>query len=149
MSHSFLLEAGTWTLQGTWLDKGEMPIPVKGKIIITWSRDDWFNMVMRLVFADDKHENIDFQYRGRFDTGNQRYTYVLQHTALGRVEGEGWIAPDSIIQRYWALGDRQRRSGFETLYRVTNDRYHFSSGILAGHYLTSALEAIIERAPSS
>lgn len=124
-----------------------MPVPVKGKIIITWSRDDWFNMVMRLVFADDDHENIDFQYRGRFDTGNQRYTYVLQHTELGRVEGEGWIAPDSIIQRYWALGDRQRRSGFETLYRVTDDRYHFSSGILAGHYLNSALEAIIERVP--
>lgn len=124
-----------------------MPVPVKGKIIITWSRDDWFNMVMRLVFADEDHENIDFQYRGRFDTGNQRYTYVLQHTELGRVEGEGWIAPDSIIQRYWALGDRQRRSGFETLYRVTDDRYHFSSGILAGHYLNSALEAIVERAP--
>ncbi len=147
MSHTFLLESGTWTLQGTWLDKGAMPVPVKGKIIITWSRDDWFNMVMRLVFADSDHENIDFQYRGRFDTGNQRYTYVLQHTELGRVEGEGWIAPDSIIQRYWALGDRQRRSGFETLYRVTDDRYHFSSGILAGHYLNSALEAIIERAP--
>ena len=148
MSHTFLLEPGTWTLQGTWLDKDEMPVPVKGKIIITWSRDDWFNMVMRLVFADEEHENIDFQYRGKFDTGNQRYTYVLQHTELGRVEGEGWIAPDSIIQRYWALGDRQRRSGFETLYRVTDERYHFSSGILAGHYLTSALEAIIERAPS-
>jgi hypothetical protein len=147
VSHTFLLESGTWTLQGTWLDKGAMPVPVKGKIIITWSRDDWFNMVMRLVFADDDHENIDFQYRGRFDTGNQRYTYVLQHTELGRVEGEGWIAPDSIIQRYWALGDRQRRSGFETLYRVTDDRYHFSSGILAGHYLNSALEAIIERVP--
>ena len=73
-------------------------------------------------------------------------TYVLQHTELGRVEGEGWIAPESIIQRYWALGDRQRRSGFETLYRVADDRYHFSSGIMAGHYLTSALEAIIERA---
>ena len=123
-----------------------MPVPVKGRIIIQWGRDGWFNMVTRLVFVDSDREKIEFQYRGRFDTGNQRYTYVLQHTELGRVEGEGWIAPESIIQRYWALGDRQRRSGFETLYRVADDRYHFSSGIMAGHYLTSTLEAIIERA---
>ncbi|MCX5963738.1 MAG: hypothetical protein NT070_11540 [Cyanobacteria bacterium] len=146
MTHTFLLEAGTWNLQGTWLDKESMPVPVKGRIIIQWGRDGWFNMVTRLVFVDSDREKIEFQYRGRFDTGNQRYTYVLQHTELGRVEGEGWIAPESIIQRYWALGDRQRRSGFETLYRVADDRYHFSSGIMAGHYLTSTLEAIIERA---
>jgi len=146
VTHTFLLEAGTWNLQGTWLDKESMPVPVKGRIIIQWGRDGWFNMVTRLVFVDSDREKIEFQYRGRFDTGNQRYTYVLQHTELGRVEGEGWIAPESIIQRYWALGDRQRRSGFETLYRVADDRYHFSSGIMAGHYLTSALEAIIERA---
>jgi hypothetical protein len=146
VTHTFLLEAGTWNLQGTWLDKESMPVPVKGRIIIQWGRDHWFNMVTRLVFVDSDREKIEFQYRGRFDTGNQRYTYVLQHTELGRVEGEGWIAPESIIQRYWALGDRQRRSGFETLYRVADDRYHFSSGIMAGHYLTSALEAIIERA---
>lgn len=146
MTHTFLLEAGSWNLHGTWLDKESMPVPVKGRIIIQWGRDSWFNMVTRLVFVDSDREKIEFQYRGRFDTGNQRYTYVLQHTELGRVEGEGWIAPESIIQRYWALGDRQRRSGFETLYRVADDRYHFSSGIMAGHYLTSALEAIIERA---
>lgn len=145
VSHTFLIEPGTWLLQGNWLDRDGMPMPVKGKILITWSRDDWFNMVMRLVFSDSDRDSIDFQYRGRFDTGNRRYTYVLQHSDLGRVEGEGWFAPESIIQRYWALGDRQRRSGFETLYRVAENRYNLSSGILAGHYLTSTLEATIER----
>jgi hypothetical protein len=70
---------------------------------------------------------------------------VLQHTELGRVEGEGWIAPETIIQRYWALGDKQRRTGFETLHRLEDDKYLWSSGIMSGHYLSSAMEATIER----
>jgi hypothetical protein len=62
MSHTFLIEPGTWLLQGNWLDRDAMPAPVKGKILITWSRDDWFTMVMRLVFVDSDRESIDFQY---------------------------------------------------------------------------------------
>ena len=38
-----------------------------------------------------------------------QYTFVLQHSELGRVEGEGWIAPQSIVQRYWVLGDERQR----------------------------------------
>jgi hypothetical protein len=139
------MEPGVWLLQGSWLERNGNPIPVKGKILITWSRDEWFTLVMRLVFPDSDLANIDFQYRGRFDVGDRRYTFVLQHSSLGRVEGEGWIAPESIIQRYWALGDKQRRSGFETLYRIDDRKYYLSSGIMAGHYLTSALEATVER----
>ncbi|MEB3295144.1 MAG: hypothetical protein VKJ24_18480 [Synechococcales bacterium] len=145
MTHTFLMEPGIWLLQGSWLERNGNPIPVKGKILINWSRDEWFTMVMRLVFPESERANIDFQYRGRFDMGDRRYTFVLQHSDLGRVEGEGWIAPESIIQRYWALGDKQRRSGFETLYRIADQRYYLSSGIMAGHYLTSALEATVER----
>jgi hypothetical protein len=145
VTHTFLMEPGVWLLQGSWLERNGNPIPVKGKILITWSRDEWFTLVMRLVFPDSDLANIDFQYRGRFDVGDRRYTFVLQHSSLGRVEGEGWIAPESIIQRYWALGDKQRRSGFETLYRIDDRKYYLSSGIMAGHYLTSALEATVER----
>ncbi|MEL6247513.1 MAG: hypothetical protein AAFR15_05810, partial [Cyanobacteria bacterium J06627_15] len=76
---------------------------------------------------------------------DRQYTFVLQHSSLGRVEGEGWVAPESIVQRYWVLSDRQRRTGFETLYRIEADKYHYSSGIMAGHYLTSTMEAVVER----
>jgi hypothetical protein len=41
------------------------------------------------------------------------------------------------------LGDRHRRTGFETLYRLDEKRYHLSSGIMTGHYLTSAMEATL------
>lgn len=145
MAHTFLIEAGRWTLQGSWLERNGMPITVKGKTLIGWSRDDWFTMVTKLVFPGTDREEISFQYRGRLDAGERQYTFVLQHSLLGRVEGEGWVAPESIVQRYWVLGDRQRRSGFETLHQMEDGRYYMSSGILAGHYLTSTMEAMLER----
>lgn len=145
MVHSFLIEPGRWTLQGSWLERDALPIAVKGKILVAWSRDDWFTMVMKLVFPEGNLDEIALQYRGRLALGECQYTFVLQHSLLGRVEGEGWVAPESIIQRYWALGDRQRRTGFETLYRLDENRYRLSSGIMTGHYLTSAMEATLQR----
>ena len=143
--HSFLVEPGRWTLQGNWLDRDKMPIMVKGRILIAWSRDDWFTMVTKLTFPNAEPDDISLQYRGRLTSRDRQYTFVLQHSRLGRVEGEGWVAPESIVQRYWVLGDRQRRTGFETLYRLQDNTYQMSSGIMAGHYLISMMEAILER----
>ncbi|NJP10008.1 MAG: hypothetical protein HC866_11435 [Leptolyngbyaceae cyanobacterium RU_5_1] len=145
MSHTFLIQPGRWTLQGNWLERNSMPIAVIGKTLVGWSRDDWFTLVTKLVFPGTDREEISLQYRGRLDAGERHYTFVLQHSLLGRVEGEGWVAQESIVQRYWVLGDRQRRSGFETLYRIDENAYYLSSGIMAGHYLTSTMEAKIER----
>jgi len=142
--HSFLIEPGRWTLQGSWIERDRLPVPVKGKILVAWSRDDWFTMVMKLILPNAQPQEMALQYRGRLTSGDCQYTFVLQHSLLGRVEGEGWVAPDSIIQRYWALGDRQRRTGFETLYRLNQQQYHLSSGIMTGHYLTSAMEATLQ-----
>lgn len=147
VAHTFLLESGRWTLQGSWIDRDAMPINVKGKILVAWSRDDWFTMVTKLLFPGTDREEISFQYRGRLNTGDRQYTFVLQHSVLGRVEGEGWIAPESIVQRYWVLGDKQRRTGFETLHQLSADRYCLSSSIMAGHYLNSTMEAMVERQP--
>jgi len=144
VSHTFLMEAGRWTLQGSWLERDGMPIPVKGKILVAWSRDDWYTMVTKLVFPGTEREGMSFQYRGRLNLGDRQYTFVLQHSVLGRVEGEGWVAPESIVQRYWVLGDKQRRTGFETMYKIADGEYHLSSGIMAGHHLTSAMEARLD-----
>jgi hypothetical protein len=148
VAHTFLMEAGRWSLQGNWLERTGNPIPVKGGTLVAWSRDSWFTMVTKLVFPSTDHEEISFQYRGRLDSEERKYTFVLQHSLLGRVEGEGWLAQDSIVQRYWVLGDRQRRSGFETLYRKDENTYLISSNMMAGHYLTSTMEAMLERQPN-
>lgn len=145
MAHTFLMEAGRWTLQGSWLERDGLPVTVKGKILVAWSRDNWYTMVTKLMFPGTEREEISFQYRGRLNAGERQYTFVLQHSLLGRVEGEGWIAPESIVQRYWVLGDRQRRTGFEALHQLDNNKYRLSSSVMAGHYLTSTMEASVER----
>ncbi|MGG6297188.1 hypothetical protein ACQ4M4_22575 [Leptolyngbya sp. AN02str] len=145
MSHTFLMEAGRWTLQGNWLERDTLPIAVKGKILIAWSRDNWFTMVTKLIFPGSDREEISLQYRGRLNSGDRQYTFVLQHSLLGRVEGEGWIAPDSVVQRYWALGDRQRRTGFETMHQLADSKYCMTSSILSGHQINSMMEAIVMR----
>lgn len=145
MSHTFLLEAGRWTIEGNWLERNQKPLPVKGRTIVAWTNDNWFTMVTKLSFSGSGREDISFQYRGRINEDERQYTYVLQQSDLGQIEGEGWVGTNSIIQRYWVLSDRQRRSGFETFYRTNNNTYHLSSGILSGHYLASTMEAVLER----
>ncbi|AFZ12739.1 hypothetical protein Cri9333_1855 [Crinalium epipsammum PCC 9333] len=139
------MEPGRWTLQGNWLERDQMPISVKGKTLVAWGRENWYTMVTKLVFPDGERDEISFQYKGHLDMGERQYTFVLQHSLLGRVEGEGWVAPESIVQRYWVLGDRQRRNGFETFYRLNDNTYYLSSGIIAVNNLTSAMEVTLER----
>ncbi|WP_199320167.1 hypothetical protein [Leptolyngbya sp. FACHB-261] len=145
------MQSGRWSLEGNWLERDGMPLLVRGRTLVVWSRDAWFSMVTKLVFPDPEaeREEIALQYKGRLDSAERQYTFVLQHSQLGRIEGEGWVAPDSIVQRYWVLNDRQRRSGFETLRRLDEDHYHVSSGIMAGHYLISIMEANLERQPEA
>ncbi len=145
MAHTFLLEAGRWTLNGNWLERNGPPVPVKGRILVAWSRDDWYTQVTKLVFPETEREEISFQYRGRLASSDRQYSFVLQHSSLGRVEGEGWIAPESIVQRFWVLGDRHRRTGFETLHQVTEQSYYMTSSVMQGHYLASTMEARIMR----
>ncbi|QXE22616.1 hypothetical protein B6N60_01301 [Richelia sinica FACHB-800] len=147
VTHTFLLEPGRWTMQGSWLERNCLPITFKGLTLVVWSRDNWFSMATKLIFPGSDRSEISFQYKGRLHEGDRQYTFLLQHNLLGQVEGEGWICPDTIVQRYWVLGDRQRRSGFETLHRVSNDNYFLTSGILSGHFLTSTMEANLERQP--
>lgn len=143
MTHRFLMEAGKWNLEGTWIEKDESPIFVKGRTLIAWSADNWFTMVTKLVFPDHDKVDITFQYKGKLEAGERRYTYFLNQTLLGQVEGEGWIGNNSIIQRYWVLSDRQRRNGFETFYRLNDQTYFYSGGIQTGLALSSMMEAVL------
>lgn len=145
MAHAFLLEPGRWTLQGTWLERDGMPINVKGMTLVAWSRDNWFTMATKLIFPGSDRAEIALQYKGRMDQGERNYSFLLQHNQLGQIEGEGWISPDTIVQHYRVLNDRQRRTGFETLYRLNQNSYHLTTGIIAGHFLSSSMEANLER----
>jgi hypothetical protein len=151
VTHSFLMQAGSWQLQGNSIANNGVSRAIEGKTVISWKQDNWFSVKSTLDFVESTGEpmaesnSIAIKYRGHLDSKLQRYTYVLQHSLFGDVEGEGWICSNSIIQRYWVLGDRQKRNGFETFYRLNEDTYYFSGGILAGQYLNSTMEATLER----
>jgi hypothetical protein len=145
VAHTFLLEPGRWTLQGSWLERHTTPISVKGITLVVWNRDNWFTMATKLIFPDSDRPEIALQYKGHLDRGELQYCFLLQHNLLGQVEGEGWIGRDAIVQHYWVLGDQQRRSGFETIRKVSNNTYHLTGSILAGHFLTSTIEGSLER----
>jgi hypothetical protein len=148
VAHTFLLEPGRWTIQGSWLERHGLPISLKGMTLVAWNRDNWFTMATKLIFPGSDRQEISLQYKGRLLEGERQYTFLLQHSILGQVEGEGWIGLDTIVQRYWVISDRQRRSGFETMHRISNETYYLSSGVMAGHFLTSTMEASLERQPT-
>jgi hypothetical protein len=102
-------------------------------------------MVTKLTFPNSDREELTMAYKGRIDSDERRFTFVVDDSSLGKVEGEGIIAPDSIVQRYWVMGDKRMRTGFQTLYRRDSNTYSLASGIIAGQNLESTMEAILTR----
>ena len=146
MAHTFLVQPGKWTLEGNWIDRDSMPIAVKGRTLVGWSKDNfWFTMVTKLTFPNIDRDELTMAYKGRIDSDERRFTYVADDSALGKIEGEGIIAPDSIIQRYWVMGDKRARTGFQTLYRRDNNIYSLASGLISGQNLESTMEAVLTR----
>lgn len=146
MSHTFLVQPGKWTIEGNWIERDCMPTRVKGKTLVGWSRDNyWFTMVTRLTFPDSDREELTMAYKGRIDSDERSFTFVVDDSSLGKVEGEGIIGPDSIIQRYWVMGDKKMRTGFQTLFRRDSNTYSWAGGIIAGQNLESTMESILTR----
>lgn len=144
VAHSFLVEPGSWSIEGAWNKRDGRSTNLKGKTLVSWGKDNWFALVTKLVF-EGEYPDIIFRYKGNFDRQSQRYTFVLEHSLFGKSEGEGWLTSSSILQRYWALKDSQRRNCFDTLYRIDRQSYHWSSATLSGPRLTAALEATLTR----
>lgn len=146
MSHTFLVQPGKWTIEGNWIERDCMPTRVKGKTLVGWSRDNyWFTMVTKLTFPDSDRQELTMAYKGRIDSDERSFTFVVDDSSLGKVEGEGIIGPDSIIQRYWVMGDKKVRTGFQSLYRRDINTYSLTSGIIAGQNLESTMESILTR----
>ena len=143
MTHSFLLKPGKWTINGYLRHKNRPPVNVKGLITIKWKQEYWFKMVTQLMLSDQSQSEIICQYKGHLDNQGKSYTYVLQHSILGNIEGEGWISSQSIIQYHWIVGSSQRRTGIDTFFYLGENIYHFTSVILESHNLSSTMEATI------
>jgi len=142
MTHSFLLEPGRWLLNGNWMEKNGTIMPVQGKILITW-KDDWFTMATKLLFPESDRPEITITHKGRLNCEDRMFSFVVQHSAMGKIEGEGWVMPQAIIQRYWVMDDKQVRTGFQTIYRQDDRHYHMCGGVNSGRSLINSMDALL------
>lgn len=145
MIHSFLLEPSSWIIKGTWLDKSQKSTSFKGATIITWDQTNWFFMKTKMVFPNGDRPDITFEYKGLLPAGKTQYAYVLKRSDFEKIEGEGWLSNDSIIQRYWVLGDNRRLNGFETYFCLDENTYHLTSAMMTGNNILNTWEGILER----
>jgi hypothetical protein len=145
MSHTFLLEPGNWIIKGTWLDKKQIQIPFKGAMIVTWNQSNWFQLKTKIVFTSGNMSELTFEYKGLLPANKSQYAYVLKRSDFENIEGEGWVCSESIVQRYWVLGDNRHRNGFETYVYLDDNTYHLTSGMMAGNHLINTMEGFLER----
>ena len=145
MTHTFLLEPGSWILKGTWLEKNGQSILFNGATIVNWDQSSWFLLKTKIVFPNSDRSEINFEYKGCLPDHKIQYAYVLKRSDFDRIEGEGWICGNSIIQRYWLLDNDRRINGFETFFRLDETTYHMTSGMMTGNNLLCTFEGILER----
>lgn len=145
MTHSFLLEPSSWIIKGTWLDKSQKSISFKGAVIITWDQSKWFLMKTKMVFLNSDRPDITFEYKGFLPPDKTEYAYVLKRSDIEKIEGEGWLSNDSIIKRYWVLGDNRRLNGFETYFFLDQNTYHLTGAMIRGNNILNTWEGILER----
>jgi hypothetical protein len=131
-------------LEGNWIEKDGSTFEVKGKTLITW-KDEWFTMATKLLFEESRRVDTTITYKGRLDPDEKKFSFVMQHNVMSKIEGEGWITPQAIIERYWVMDDKQMRTGFQTIYRRDDDCYHLCSAVTAGSSLISSMDALLTR----
>ena len=140
MTHTFLLQPGRWNSCGTWQEGNKPPLTVTGKTVVAWSMDNWFTMITKLNIQGQSDRDITWRYRGYLEPNAQQYTFILTHSPMGKIEGEGWIGGKSVVQRYWVLDDQYKRTGFETFHQVDYQNYHLAHSFIDMNRLTSFME---------
>ena len=140
MNHSFLLRPAKWHLEGLYTKQGKTSFPSQGEVSITWKRESWFKIETRLTIGESVSEIVT-RCKGHLDSSGKSYTYVLQHSILGNIEGEGYFGSDSIVQYYWVVGSTKRCLGFDTFYYLSQSEYHLTSVFLENHDLKNTMEA--------
>jgi hypothetical protein len=147
VKHTFLIQPGRWKSIGVWQEGTNPPVQLIGKTVVAWSADNWFTMITKLSIDDQASNDITWQYRGHLEPDASRYNFILIHSQMGKIEGEGWIGEESIVQRYWLLDDSQRRTGFESFSQINDDSYRLTHSFLSGSRLSGLMELQFSRQP--
>lgn len=120
-------------------------VAFQGRTMVSWSEDAWFAMVTKLIFADSQPGELLWRYRGRLADTGHCYTFMLEHSSVGKMEGEGRIGEQTVVQRSWALNNAQQRSAFETFTCIDANTYHLAHTTMVGQRLGAVAEATLRR----
>jgi hypothetical protein len=145
VTNTFLLQPGRWKSTGVWQEGNNPSLNVTGKTVVAWSADNWFTMITKLSVDDRPDQDTTWQYRGYLEPGSNRYTFILTHSQMGKIEGEGWIGSESIVQRYWVLDDQHKRVGFEAFHQIDDDNYRLAHSSAGMNRLASLMELQFSR----
>jgi hypothetical protein len=145
VKHTFLIQPGRWKSTGFWQEGNHPPATLIGKTVVAWSSDNWFTMITKLSVDDQLDNDITWQYRGHLEPDKNRYNFILTHSHMGKIEGEGWVGEGAIVQRYWLLDDKQRRTGFESFYQIDDDSYRLAHSFLTANRLSGLMELQFSR----
>jgi hypothetical protein len=145
VTHTFLLQPGRWKSTGVWQEGNNPSLAVTGKTVVAWSADNWFTMITKLSISNQPGQDITWQYRGYLEPEASRYTFILTHSQMGKIEGEGWVGTDSVVQRYWVLDDQQRRLGFEAFHQIDDNNYRLAHSSISMNRLASLMELQFSR----
>lgn len=102
-------------------------------------------MITKLSISNQPGQDITWQYRGYLEPEASRYTFILTHSQMGKIEGEGWVGTDSVVQRYWVLDDQQRRLGFEAFHQIDDNNYRLAHSSISMNRLASLMELQFSR----
>jgi hypothetical protein len=98
MTHTFLLEEGTWHGKGVLIDGSHERYPFEGALTTIHGGSEWIHRTdMKLALPDNTIEISNRCIIVPFEKGDDQTTWISQNAHIGRLLGEFVIIGDSII----------------------------------------------------
>jgi len=130
------------------LEPASSPLPLQGRLLIGWSQDGfWFTIASQLTFPNTDRNPYTLTCKGRFSHNNRNFHFSMDHSEIGRMEGEGWINHQTIAQKFRVLGNNPELTGFEVLHQQASDRYLLCRTLFRGSSMERVIEATLSLVP--
>ncbi|HDP25904.1 MAG TPA: hypothetical protein ENN34_10750 [Deltaproteobacteria bacterium] len=127
MTHTFLLEEGTWSARGFLVDNDGVRNPVEGQVTTTHAEDQWMHEGYMRVLAFPPVELSSIYEIVPFHEGSDITQWKSVNPVLGELSGTFTLVDDSILSVYHSPDGTY--VGTEYLRKVSPDVYQ-NRGVL-------------------
>lgn len=141
--HTFLFQEGEWEAEGTYWNEFGDPSPLKGKTVITHTRERWHNQgTMRVLGTPPVTLHNDYTILP-FPEDELQTQWTSKNPALGDLHGQFLLVGDAIISSYRSAD--QRYYGTEFMLQVDARHYENRGVLMVGERLLSAWQVRLQR----